>query len=50
MVTCYMSVNEASKVGISVRRMLKLCAENRIDGAVAFSAVYGQFRETPKTQ
>ena len=41
MVTDYMSVNEASKKwGISVRRIQKLCAENRIDGAVRFSRVW----------
>ncbi|MGB4155836.1 DNA-binding protein [Thermoclostridium stercorarium] len=35
-------------MGISVRRMLKLCAENRIDGAVRFSRVWAIPRDAQK--
>ncbi|WP_040306245.1 hypothetical protein [Caloramator australicus] len=49
MLTDYMSVNEASKKwGISVRRIQKLCAENRIDGAVRFSRVWAIPRNAQK--
>ncbi|MGB9680547.1 MAG: DNA-binding protein [Minisyncoccia bacterium] len=49
MVTDYMSVNEASKKwGISVRCIQKLCAENRIDGAVRFSRVWAIPRDAQK--
>ncbi|WP_041722459.1 hypothetical protein [Caldicellulosiruptor saccharolyticus] len=49
MVTDYMSVNEASKKwDISVRRIQKLCAENRINGAVRFSRVWAIPRNAQK--
>ena len=50
MVTDYMSVNEdLKKWGISVRRIQKLCAENRIDGAVRFSRVWIIPRDAQKS-
>lgn len=45
----YMSTKEASeKWGISVRRIQKLCEENRIPGVVRFSRVWAIPKDAEK--
>lgn len=45
----FMSVQETAKEwGISVRRIQKLCEENRIDGAIKFSRIWAIPKEAKK--
>ena len=46
----YMTVQDAAKLwGISVRRVQKLCEENRIDGIVRLTSCMANSPRCPKT-